>query len=144
VALGGCDKPPGAGTGATEQPEEEKDMQQHPACDVVSSHRVRHPIRFAEGPQDSRGLDESGNLEDLAQRISHELRTCLSIVTFLSGNLDLLYERLDDEKRRKMIRDIRKHAQKINSLVESMSYMAGMPDMANMSNRANEELTVSL
>jgi K+-sensing histidine kinase KdpD len=88
-------------------------------------------------------MDEAGNLEDLAQRISHELRSCLSIITFLSGNLDLLYERLDDEQRRRMIRDIRKHAQKINSFVENMSYMAGMSDMANMSNLADEELTIS-
>lgn len=49
--------------------------------------------------------------------ISHELRTPLSIITLLGGNLDTLYERLDDPQRRAMIRDIRKHAQVLDELI---------------------------
>jgi hypothetical protein len=48
--------------------------------------------------------------------ISHTLRTQLAIITLLSGNLDLFYERLDDEKRRAMIKDLRKHAHVLNNL----------------------------
>jgi len=49
--------------------------------------------------------------------LSHEVRTSLAIVTLLSGNLDILYEQLDDARRQKMIRNIRKHAQRLNDLV---------------------------
>jgi hypothetical protein len=35
----------------------------------------------------------------------------------LSGNLDLLYDRLDDVRRRKMIRDMRRHMHRLNTLV---------------------------
>lgn len=49
--------------------------------------------------------------------ISHELRTSLAVITMLSGNLDLLYDRLDDDRRRSMIRDLRKQTKKLNMLV---------------------------
>ncbi|RRR76645.1 MAG: hybrid sensor histidine kinase/response regulator [Candidatus Viridilinea halotolerans] len=39
--------------------------------------------------------------------VSHELRTPLSIIALHSGNLDTLYHRLDDERRRQLIREIR-------------------------------------
>lgn len=55
--------------------------------------------------------------ERFISNISHELRTPLSIITLLSGNLDTLYDRLDDGKRRHMIRDIRKHAQVLDDLI---------------------------
>lgn len=49
--------------------------------------------------------------------ISHELRTLLSAITLLSGNLDMLYDRLSDEKRRQMIRDIREQARSLNDVI---------------------------
>jgi hypothetical protein len=49
--------------------------------------------------------------------MEHSLRTRLAILTLLSGNLDLLYERLDEEKRRQMIRDIRTQTQVLSELV---------------------------
>lgn len=55
--------------------------------------------------------------ERFISNISHELRTPLSIITLLSGNLDTLYDRLEDAKRRNMIRDIRKHAQVLDDLI---------------------------
>lgn len=60
--------------------------------------------------------------DDLAARadLSHELRTSLAIITLLSGNLDLLYDRLDDRERRKMIRDIRKHTQRLNEMIAAV------------------------
>jgi K+-sensing histidine kinase KdpD len=65
---------------------------------------------------------ESGRVdgEGSFAHMSHQVRTCLAIITFLSGNLDLLYERLDDDKRRKMIRDIRKHAQNLATFLEKV------------------------
>ena len=52
--------------------------------------------------------------------ISHALRTQLAIITLLSGNLDLLYERLDDEKRRSIIKDLRKHTHELNDLARDL------------------------
>lgn len=52
--------------------------------------------------------------------VAHELRTSLAIITLLSGNLDILYERLDDVKRRRMIRDIRKHTQRLSDSIKDV------------------------
>jgi two-component system phosphate regulon sensor histidine kinase PhoR len=49
--------------------------------------------------------------------VSHELRTPLSVITLLGDNLDTLYDRLNDEKRRQMVRDIQKHTEVLNSLI---------------------------
>ncbi len=63
-------------------------------------------------------LKQAERMKDrFVSNISHELRTPLSIITLLSGNLDTLYDRLDDPKRRGMIRDIRKHAQVLDDLI---------------------------
>jgi signal transduction histidine kinase len=56
-------------------------------------------------------------VQDEPTNISHELRTILAVITLVSGNLDLFYERLDEEKRRKMIRDIRAHTHRLNTLI---------------------------
>jgi K+-sensing histidine kinase KdpD len=63
---------------------------------------------------------EAGNPQDPPLSIPHELRTRLAIITFLSGNLDLLYERLDDDKRRRLICDLRKHTRELSGLIENM------------------------
>jgi signal transduction histidine kinase len=66
-------------------------------------------------------LKEAERLKDqFVSNVSHELRTPLSVITLLSGNLDTLYERLDDEKRRAMIRDIRTHARSLNELISDV------------------------
>jgi PAS domain S-box-containing protein len=63
-------------------------------------------------------IKEAERLKDqFVSNVSHELRTPLSVITLLSGNLDRLYDRLGDEKRRKMIRDIRDQGQVLNELV---------------------------
>lgn len=49
--------------------------------------------------------------------LSHELRTSLAIITLLCGNLDRLYERLNEKDRRAIIRNLRKHTHKLNALV---------------------------
>ena len=63
-------------------------------------------------------IKEAERLKDrFVSNVSHELRTPLSIITLISGNLDRLYDRLDDGRRRKMIHDIRGHAQVLNDLI---------------------------
>ena len=52
--------------------------------------------------------------------LSHDVRTQLAILTLVSGNLDILYDRLDDEKRRQMVRDIRKHTRMLSDLAADM------------------------
>lgn len=54
---------------------------------------------------------------EFVSNVSHELRTPLSVLTLVSDNLDTFYERLSDERRRKMIRDIQKHTQVLNDLI---------------------------
>ena len=63
-------------------------------------------------------LKEAERLKDqFVSNVSHELRTPLSVITLLSGNLDTLYERLDDAKRRAMTRDIRQQTRVLNDLI---------------------------
>ena len=52
--------------------------------------------------------------------VSHELRTPLSVITLLIGNLDTLYERLDDETRQNMIKDTREHVRILTDLLGSV------------------------
>lgn len=66
-------------------------------------------------------LKEAERLKDqFVSNVSHELRTPLSIITLLSGNLDTLYDRLNDDKRRSMIRDIRTHTRALNDLISDV------------------------
>lgn len=67
----------------------------------------RNCVRFAE---------QHTREEDMLD-LSHELRTTLGVLTLVSGNLDLLYDRLNDEQRQKMIRDMRIHTQKMNDFL---------------------------
>ncbi len=63
-------------------------------------------------------IKEAERLKDqFVSNVSHELRTPLSIITLVSGNLERLYDRLSDEKRRKLVRDIRDQAQVLNELI---------------------------
>jgi K+-sensing histidine kinase KdpD len=60
--------------------------------------------------------EQDSHLESVGA-LSYELRTALAVITLLSGNLDLLYDRLSDEQRQKMIRDIRTHTRKMNDFI---------------------------
>lgn len=96
------------------QPTEEKEMQQ--------KFNPRLPLHQDGGPP--AGLlsippGGNGSINE-AFDISHELRTSLAVITLISGNLDRLYERLDDGQRRKMIQDIRKHTHRLNSVISDI------------------------
>ena len=65
--------------------------------------------------------------------IAHELRTSLAIITLLSGNLEILYDRLDDDRRRKMVGDIRKHTKRLNEFVDGLLALCnGQEEEANL------------
>lgn len=60
--------------------------------------------------------------------VTHELRTPLSVLTLISGNLDILYNELDDAKRHEMIREIRVHAQIMNDLIGDVLEISRLDD----------------
>jgi PAS domain S-box-containing protein len=60
--------------------------------------------------------------------VTHELRTPLSILTLISGNLDMLYNQLDDSKRHQMIQEIRAHAQIMNDLIGDVLEISRLDD----------------
>ncbi len=68
--------------------------------------------------RDISALKEIDRMKDMfISNMSHELRTPLSVITLISGNLDALYDRLDDDRRLKMIRDLRGQVRVLNDLI---------------------------
>jgi signal transduction histidine kinase len=97
-------------------------MQQKPACYVLTPQDVGAPEDLTGARNDIPQEHEIRDVEDQAGGgLVQELRTSLAIITLLGGNLDLLYDRLDDEKRRQMIRDIRRQMQRLNTLIDDVS-----------------------
>jgi PAS domain S-box-containing protein len=85
---------------------------------LFDSHEADRLVGHVCVQRDITPIKEAERLKDqFVSNVSHELRTPLSIITLLGGNLERLYDRLEDEKRRKMIRDIRDQAQVLNDLV---------------------------
>jgi PAS domain S-box-containing protein len=82
---------------------------------------IDHPnqvIGFVSVQRDITPIKEAERLKDqFISNVSHELRTPLSVITLISGNLDTLYGRLEDDRRLKMIRDIRSQAQVLDDLI---------------------------
>jgi len=96
---------------------EEKEMRQENRRQMFVRQEARPPAGLlGVSPSIVAVLDGEGSLDSTFD-LSHELRTSLAVVTLVSGNLDRLYERLDDGQRRKMIRDIRQHMHKLNSVI---------------------------
>jgi PAS domain S-box-containing protein len=76
------------------------------------------PLGFVSVQRDITPLKKAERAKDeFVSNVSHELRTPLSVLTLVSDNLDTLYDRLDDQKRRKLIHDIQKHTQVLNELI---------------------------
>ncbi len=74
----------------------------------------------AEMAQRERAEEADQLKTQFVSNVSHELRTLLSVIVLLSGNLDMLYDRLGDDKRRQMIHDLREHARILNDLLGSV------------------------
>lgn len=73
---------------------------------MVSIQRDITPLKAAERLKDH-----------FISNISHELRTPLSIIALHSGNLDTLYDRLADEQRRQLIRQVRIQTDLLEDLI---------------------------
>ena len=92
------------------------------AEEALEAERAMLAQRVAERTADLRAanaeLAQVARLKgEFISNVSHELRTPLSVITLVSGNLDALYERLDDNRRRKMIQDIRAYVREMNHIV---------------------------
>jgi len=85
---------------------------------LQTPHHAGQPLEFVSVLRDISPLKKAERAKtDFVSNVSHELRTPLSVLTLVSDNLDTLYDRLDDKKRRKMIKDIQKHTQILNDLI---------------------------
>lgn len=88
------------------------------------------PVGFVSVQRDITPLKETERLKDqFVSDVSHELSTPLSVITLLADNLDALYDRLNKNRRRKMVQDIQKHAQTLNDLV------GGILEVSRLDNR---------
>jgi signal transduction histidine kinase len=86
-----------------------------------SSLAQRVADRTAELRKANAELAQAARLKDrFVTNVSHELRTPLSVLTLLSGNLDMLYDRLDDDRRRKMVKDIREYGRVLRDLIDNV------------------------
>jgi len=85
---------------------------------LFDAHEPRRLVGHVCVQRDITPIKEAERLKDqFVSNVSHELRTPLSVIALVSGNLDRLYDRLADDKRRKMVRDIREHAQVLDDLI---------------------------
>jgi signal transduction histidine kinase/CheY-like chemotaxis protein len=81
--------------------------------------------RTAELRQANADLEEANQLKDrFVSNVSHELRTPLSVITLLTGNLEMWYDRWGEDKRRQTIREIRVQSRLLNDLIESVLEMS--------------------
>lgn len=80
-----------------------------------------HPVRFVTVHRDITATRAAERMKDqFVSNVSHELRSPTSLITMLSGNLELLYHRLDDPRRLAIIADIRAHTRTLNELIGSV------------------------
>ncbi len=76
------------------------------------------PIGLVSVQRDITHLKEAEELKDqFVSNVSHELRTPLSVITLLAGNLDTLYDQMDDAGRQALIRKIRQRARVLSALI---------------------------
>jgi PAS domain S-box-containing protein len=91
------------------------------------------PMGLVSVQQDITPLKEAERLKDrFVSNVTHELSTPLSVLTLVADNLDALYGRLDDQRRHKMIRDIQRHVQVLNDLVEDILQVSRLDNQSNL------------
>jgi hypothetical protein len=98
---------------------EEQEMRQEQRQQMFGRPDAGPPAGLLEVPPGLATASGGGNGLDSTFDLSHELRTSLAVVTLISGNLDRLYER------RKMIRDLRQHTHRLNSVVGDLLTLPG-------------------
>lgn len=85
---------------------------------IFDPQRAEAPIGMVSIQRDITPLKAAERMKDqFISNVSHELRTPLSIIALHSGNLDNLYDRLADEQRRRLIREVRSQAHLLNDLI---------------------------
>ncbi len=88
---------------------------------LFDPNQTNRTVGFVSVQRDITPIKEAENIKDqFVSNVSHELRTPVSVITLLVGNLHSLYDRLPDDKRRKLINGIRDHTQVLNDLISSV------------------------
>jgi len=78
-------------------------------------------VGFVGIQRDVTQLKEAQRVKDqFVSNVSHELRTPLSVLLLASGNLDTLYDRLTEERRRRIIRDVWEQCQVLSELIHDV------------------------
>jgi PAS domain S-box-containing protein len=76
------------------------------------------PISFVSVQRDITAMKLAERMKDqFVSNVSHELRSPMSLITMLTGSLELLYPRMDDARRLEIIQDIRKHTRVLSDLI---------------------------
>ncbi|NTU81021.1 MAG: GAF domain-containing protein, partial [Chloroflexales bacterium] len=79
---------------------------------------ANRPIGFVSVHRDITATKAAERMKDqFVSNVSHELRSPTSLITMLAGNLEMLYERLDDARRLEVVGEIRKHARALSELI---------------------------
>ncbi|MCB0155415.1 MAG: response regulator [Anaerolineae bacterium] len=88
---------------------------------LLASGTTDELIGFVSVLRDITPLKTAERAKDMfVSNVSHELRTPLSVITLIGDNLDKLYDRLNEDRRRKMIQDIQKHSQALDDLISDI------------------------
>lgn len=88
---------------------------------LVDPEAPEQPVGFVSVQRDITGMKAAERLKDqFVSNVSHELRSPMSLITMLTGSLELLYPRLDDARRLAIIGNIRKHAQVLSDLINDV------------------------
>jgi PAS domain S-box-containing protein len=88
---------------------------------LVEHSNHRQPSGFVCVQRDITPLKEAEQSKaKFLSNVTHELSTPLSVINLLSDNLETLYTRLTDDKRRKMARDIQKNTKILDELIHDV------------------------
>jgi signal transduction histidine kinase len=113
------------------------------------SDNYNNPVGFVTVQRDITPLKKADRAKnEFVSNVAHELRTPLSVLTLISDNLDALYQQLDEGKRQKMIRDIQKHTQILNELINNVleisridsGYVSAELQLLNLAELVQEEV----
>lgn len=116
-----------------------------PVCEPNDAGTI---VGFVSVQRDITPIKDAERLKDrFISNVSHELRTPLSVLMLVSGNLDMLFDSLDNDKRRQMIRDIRQHIQVLNGVIDAVLELSRISgggvseerDRLNLAQLATEE-----
>jgi K+-sensing histidine kinase KdpD len=84
--------------------------------------------------------DQPHDMPTTFRDLSHDVRTSLAIVTLLCGNLDLFYDQLPDDERRRMIVKLRAEMARLNELVNDVLALGSSGGSATLQERPTGEL----